>query len=98
MGATHFYDALAIFQSYRDLEAGDTHSPKQKWREQDSNPGPISLQAKRLTTQQSPLPHGVAKLEKKFGGCLTLALLPCTLTRCCAKGARFFFLIILPEI
>ena len=42
--------ALAIFQPYRDLEAGDNQSLKLKWRDRESNLGPLALQAKNLTT------------------------------------------------
>ena len=42
------YVALAVFQPYRDLEAGDisNQSLKFKWRGRDSNPRPLALQAK----------------------------------------------------
>ena len=40
------YVALAVFQSYRDLEAGDNQSLKFKWRDRESNPGPLAPQAK----------------------------------------------------
>ena len=43
------YVALAVFQPYRDLEAGDNQSLKFKWRDRESNPGPLSPQAKSLT-------------------------------------------------
>ena len=49
------YVALAVFQPYRDLEAGDNQSLKFKWRGGESNPGPLALQAKSLTTWP-PLP------------------------------------------
>ena len=45
------YFALAVFQPYRDLEAGDNQSMKFKWRGGESNPGPLALQAKSLTTR-----------------------------------------------
>ena len=47
------YVALAVFQPYRDLEAGDNQSLKFKRRGRESNPGP---QAKSLTTRPPPLP------------------------------------------
>ena len=45
---------LAVFQSYRDMEAGDNQSLKFKWRGGESNPGLLAPQAKSLTTR-SPL-------------------------------------------
>ena len=51
------YVALAVFQPYRDLEAGDNKSLKFKWRGGESNPGPLAPQAKSLTTRPPPLPH-----------------------------------------
>ena len=39
------YVALAVFQPYRDLEAGDDQSLKFKWRGGESNPGPLAPQA-----------------------------------------------------
>ena len=65
MHLTHFwfglvllriYVALAVFQPYRDLEAGDNQSLKFKWRGGESNPGPLAPQAKSLTTRPPPLP------------------------------------------
>ena len=50
------YVALAVFQPYRDLEAGDNQSLKFKWRGGESNPGPLAPQAKSLTTRPPPLP------------------------------------------
>ena len=47
---------LAVFQPYRDLEAGDNQSLKFKWRGGESNPGPLAPQAKSLTTRPPPLP------------------------------------------
>ena len=47
--------ALAVFQPYRDLEAGDNQCLKFKWRGGESNPGPLALQAKSLTTRPPPL-------------------------------------------
>ena len=44
------------FQSYRNLEAGDTQSVKFEWdSNQDSNLGPLAPQAKSLTIRP-PLP------------------------------------------
>ena len=51
------YVALAVFQPYRDLEAGDNQSLKFKWRDRGSNPGPLAPQAKSLTTRLPPLPY-----------------------------------------
>ena len=48
--------ALAIFQPYRDFEAGDNQSLKFKWRGGESNPGPLAPQAKSLTTLTRPPP------------------------------------------
>ena len=45
------YVALAVFQPYRDLEAGDNQYLKFKWRGGESNPGPLAPQAKSLTTR-----------------------------------------------
>ena len=56
--------ALAVFQLYRDLEAGDNQSLKFKcWggESNDSNPGPIALQAKSLTTRPPLFPPGFLK-------------------------------------
>ena len=50
------YVALAVFQPCRDLEAGDNQSLKFKWRDRESNPGPLAPQAKSLTTWPPPLP------------------------------------------
>ena len=50
------YVALAVFQPYRDLEAGDNQPLKYKWRGRESNPGPLALQAKSLTTRPPLLP------------------------------------------
>ena len=50
------YVALAVFQSYRDLEAGDNQSLKFKWRGREANPGPLAPHAKSLTTRPPPLP------------------------------------------
>ena len=47
---------LAVFQPYRDLEARDNQSLKFKWRGQESNPRPLALQAKSLTTRPPLLP------------------------------------------
>ena len=45
-----------IFQSYRDFEAGDAQFLNIKWRDLDSNHGPLAQQAKGLTTRLLPLP------------------------------------------
>ena len=49
------YVTLAVFQPYRDLEAGDNQSLKFKWRGGESNPAPLAPQAKSLTTRPPPL-------------------------------------------
>ena len=49
------YDALALFQPYRDLEAGDNKSLKILVERPGIEPGPLALQAKSLTTRQPPL-------------------------------------------
>ena len=56
------YVALAVFQPYRDLEAGDNKSLKFKWRGRESSPGPLAPQAKSLTTRPPPLPSRLASL------------------------------------
>ena len=61
MVVLRIYVALAVFQPYRDLEAGDNQSLKFKWRGEESNPGPLAPQAKSLTTRQPPLPTLSAK-------------------------------------
>ena len=50
------YVALAVFQPYRDLEAGVNQSLKFKWRGGESNSGPLAPQAKSLTTRPLLLP------------------------------------------
>ena len=50
------YIALAVFQPYRDLEARDIHSLKFKWRDRESNSGPLAPQVKSFTTRSPPLP------------------------------------------
>ena len=50
------YVALAVFQPYRDLKAGDNQSLKSKWRGRELNSGPLAPQAKSLTTRPLPLP------------------------------------------
>ena len=46
------YVALAVFQPYRDLEAGDNLSLKSKWPGRESNSGPLCS----ATTRPPPLP------------------------------------------
>ena len=41
---------LGIFQPYRNLEAGDNQSQKSLMQDRESNPRPLVLQAKSLTT------------------------------------------------
>ena len=55
--------ALAVFQPYRDLEAGDNQSLIFKWRGEESNPGPLAPQAKSLTTRPPPLPLVVYEIK-----------------------------------
>ena len=55
------YVALAVFQPYRDLEAGDNQSLKFKWRDRESNPGPLAPQAKSLTTRPPPQVKEISK-------------------------------------
>ena len=50
------YVDLAVFHQYRDLEAGDNQSLKFKWRDRESNPGPLAPKANSLTPQPLPLP------------------------------------------
>ena len=59
-----FYVTLIIFQSYHNLEAGDTQSVKLYWQDWGSNPGPFAPQAKNLTTTPLPLCH--CEVEKDF--------------------------------
>ena len=54
--ALRIYIALAIFQPYHDLEAGDNQSLKFKWRGQELIPGPLAPQANSLTTRPPPPP------------------------------------------
>ena len=56
------YVALAVFQPYRDLEAGDNQSLKFKGRGGELNPGPLAPQAKSLTTRPPPLPGETIKV------------------------------------
>ena len=60
------YVALAVFQSYRDLEAGDNQSLKFKWRDRELNPGPLTPQAKSLTTRPPPLPTATGERNLKM--------------------------------
>ena len=60
------YVALAVFQPYRDLEAGDNQSLKFKWQGGESNPAPLALQAKRLTTQPRLLPWSFKGAKPKL--------------------------------
>ena len=62
--ALRIYVALAVFQPYRDLEAGDNQSLKFKWRDLESNPGPLTPQAKSLTTRSPSLLYVVRKFIK----------------------------------
>ena len=63
VGWLRIYVALAVFQPYGDLEAGDNQSLKFKWRDRESNPGPLAPQAKSLTTTTHPLPTLCYKKE-----------------------------------
>ena len=53
--ALKIYFALAVFQPCRDLEAADNQSLKFKWRDGESNPGPLAPQPKSLSTRPPPL-------------------------------------------
>ena len=64
------YVALAVFQPYHDLEAGDNQSLKFKWRGGESNPGPLAPQAKSLTTRPQPL---LQATSRSFGNNSVLA-------------------------
>ena len=44
------YVTLAIFQPYRDLQAGDTQSLKLLLRDRESNPGPLLRKLDHNTT------------------------------------------------
>ena len=57
------YVALAVFQPYREWEAGDNQSLKFKWRDLESNPEPLAPQAKSLTTTPPPLPPTLGQLH-----------------------------------
>ena len=50
LAVLRIYVALAIFHSYRDLEAGDNQSLKSQWRDRELSPEPLAPQAKSLTT------------------------------------------------
>ena len=47
---------FSCISAYRDLEAGDNQSLKFKWRDRESNPGPLAPKAKSLTPRPPPLP------------------------------------------
>ena len=50
-----FYVALAVFQPYRDLEAGDINqSIKSLWRDRELNAGPLAPQANYTTAAPFP--------------------------------------------
>ena len=53
------YVALAVFQPYRNLVAGDNQSLKFKCCDRESNPVPLAPQAKGLTTRPPQLPTNV---------------------------------------
>ena len=72
------YVALVVFQSYRDLEAGDNKSLKFKWRDRESNPGPLTPQAKSLTTRPLPLPTASGEKKSQNVGWLPPILLDLT--------------------
>ena len=61
VGLLWAFMSLTIFQSYCNLEVGDTQSLKFKWRDWGSNLGPLALRAKSLTTRPSPLPKTLGK-------------------------------------
>ena len=71
------YVALAVFQPYHDLEAGENQSLKFKWRGRESNPGPLAPQAKSLTTRPPLLPvlmegFGLILYEMLLWNCCTM--------------------------
>ena len=68
------YVALSVFQSYRDLEAGDNQSLKFEWRDRESNPGPLAPQAKRLTSRPPPLPDEDVGSRLLIHDCVILRL------------------------
>ena len=74
------YVALAVFQPYRDLEAGDNQSLKFKCRGGESNPGPLAPKAKSLTTRPLPL---LFQSRSKFKVTRSNILVPCE--RSCHK-------------
>ena len=52
------YVALAIFQSYREFESGDTRYPSSEIKNdetRESKPGPLASQVKSLSTRLTPL-------------------------------------------
>ena len=61
------YVATAVFQPYRDLEAGDNQSLKIQVGGRESNPSPLAPQAKSLTTRSPLLLHNDT--------CMNIALL-----------------------
>ena len=52
-GLLRIYVALAVFQPYRDLEAGDNQSLKIQVARRGIEPGPLAPQAESLTTRPS---------------------------------------------
>ena len=50
------YEFITKPSHYRDFEAGDNQPLKFKWWGRESNPGPLALQAKSLTTTPPLLP------------------------------------------
>ena len=55
----YMYIALAVFQLYRNLKAGDNQSLKFKWSGGESNPGPLAPQAKELKYSATTTPSVV---------------------------------------
>ena len=67
------YVALAIFQPYRDLKAGDNQSLQSQWRDRKSNLGPLALQAKSLTTTPHDYPDKSSYLFALKFGCTEIS-------------------------
>ena len=53
------YVALALFQPYRDLKAGNNLSLKFKWRGGESNPGPLAQQANSFNHLATAAPRSL---------------------------------------
>ena len=64
--ALRIYVASAVFQPYRDLEAGDNQSLKFKWRGGESNPGPLAPQATAAPDLKYLINNIILKLGRFF--------------------------------